>query len=85
MKKTNPEPFPTKIKEMSQDQKKAHMMKTIKSVAKLEAEDTIGTVVLMFQDNGQLQYAATVQLEGVAQALRNLADTIDLDSHIDPL
>lgn len=62
------------LKEMSREALSKHMTDRLRIIETLETEDTLGTMLVIFTDEGVCQYGATKQLTEVPQMLRELAD-----------
>lgn len=65
------------MKDMNEPQLSAHLRKQLDFIKACQTEDTIGSMLIIFQDDGITQYGATLDPHGVPAALRELADRLD--------
>lgn len=65
------------MKDMTEPELSGHLRKQLRFIRSCQTKDTIGSMLVIFQDNGITQYGATVDPETVPQALRELADRIE--------
>lgn len=65
------------MKDMTEPELAEHLNKQLRFIKRCQTEDTIGSMLVIFQDNQITQYGATVDPETVPQALRELADRIE--------
>lgn len=65
------------LKDMNQQQIGEHLTKQLRFIKSCQTPDTIGSMLIIFQDDGISQYGATVDPETAPQALRELADRIE--------
>lgn len=70
--------MPSKLmKDMNEPELSEHLSEQLRFIKARETEDTIGSMLVIFQDSGITQYGATVHPETAPQALRELADRIE--------
>lgn len=62
---------------MTEPELSFHLNKQIRFIKSCETDDTLGSMLVIFQDDGITQYGATVDPETAPQALRELADRIE--------
>lgn len=67
----------TLMRYMTEPQLSAHLTKQLTFIKSCQTADTIGSMLIIFQDDGITQYGATVDPETAPQALRELADRIE--------
>lgn len=65
------------IRDMTEPELSWHLSKQLRFIKACQTSDTIGSMLVIFQDDGICQYGATVEPENVPQALRELADRIE--------
>lgn len=65
------------MKYMNEPELNAHLSKQLRYIQSCQTADTIGSMLVIFQDDGITQYGATVDPETAPQALRELADRIE--------
>ena len=65
------------MKDMNEPQLSAHLTKQLRFIKSCHTADTIGSMLVIFQDDGITQYGATIDPETAPQALRELADRIE--------
>ena len=65
------------MKDMNEPQLSAHLSKQLRFIKSCQTADTIGSMLVIFQDDGITQYGATIDPETAPQALRELADRIE--------
>ena len=65
------------MKYMTEPELGEHLSKQLRFIKSCQTEDTIGSMLIIFQDDGITQYGATVDPETAPQALRELADRIE--------
>lgn len=68
---------PKLMRYMTEPQLGEHLRKQLDFIKSCQTPDTIGSMLIIFQDDGITQYGATVDPETVPQALRELADRIE--------
>lgn len=68
---------PILMKYMTEVELSAHLTKQLRFIKSCQTPDTIGAMLIIFQDDGISQYGATVDPETAPQALRELADRIE--------
>lgn len=62
---------------MTEVELSAHLTKQLRFIQSCQTPDTIGSMLIIFQDDGISQYGATVDPETAPQALRELADRLE--------
>lgn len=62
---------------MTEPELNAHLAKQLRFIKSCQTPDTIGSMLIIFQDDGISQYGATVDPETAPQALRELADRLE--------
>ena len=67
----------TMLKYMTEPELNAHLSKQLRFIKSCQTPDTIGSMLVIFGDDGITQYGATVDPETAPQALRELADRIE--------
>jgi len=67
----------TLMKYMTEPELSAHLSKQLRWIKACQTDDTIGSMLVIFQDDGITQYGATIDPETAPQALRELADRIE--------
>lgn len=67
----------TLMKYMTEPELSAHLSKQLRWIKACQTDDTIGSMLVIFQDDGITQYGATVDPETAPRALRELADRIE--------
>lgn len=65
------------LKYMTEPELNAHLTKQLRFIKSCQTPDTIGSMLVIFGDDGITQYGATVDPETAPQALRELADRIE--------
>jgi len=65
------------LKDMTEPELADHLNRQLRFIHASQTPDTIGSMLIIFQDNGVSQYGATVDPETAPQALRELADRIE--------
>lgn len=65
------------LKDMTEPELSAHLSKQLAFIKSCQTPDTIGSMLIIFGDNGISQYGATVDPETAPQALREVADRIE--------
>ena len=65
------------LKDMTEPEIAEHLNRQLRFIKSSQTADTIGSMLIIFQDNGISQYGATVDPETAPQALRELADRIE--------
>lgn len=68
---------PRLMKDMNEPQLSQHLNEQLRFIKFSQTPDTIGSMLIVFQDNGITQYGATIDPETAPQALRELADRIE--------
>ena len=66
-----------RMQDMTEPELGQHLSKQLKFIKSCQTSDTIGSMLVIFQDDGITQYGATVDPEAAPQALRELADRIE--------
>lgn len=74
---------PGLMKDMTEPQLTEHMTRMMQYVKDCQTPDTIGSVLLVAQDNGISQYAASVEREEVPAMLREMADRLDAGDSVE--
>ena len=65
------------MRDMTEPELGEHLTRQLRFIKSCETEDTIGSMLVIFQDDGITQYGATIDPETAPQALRELADRIE--------
>lgn len=65
------------LKDMDEPTLSEHLNEQLRFIKSRQTPDTIGSMLVIFGDNGITQYGATVDPETAPQALRELADRIE--------
>lgn len=65
------------MRDMTEPELAEHLTRQLRFIRSCQTKDTIGSMLVIFQDDGIAQYGATVDPETVPQALRELADRIE--------
>ncbi len=65
------------LKYMTEPEISGHLCKQLLFIKSCQTKDTIGSMLIIFQDDGITQYGSTVDPETAPQALRELADRIE--------
>lgn len=65
------------MKYMTEPELGKHLTKQLRFIKRCQTPDTIGSMLVIFQDDGITQYGGTVDPETLPQALRELADRIE--------
>lgn len=76
-KKLLPSPPPKLMEHMTEPELSAHLTRQLRFIKGCQSEDTVGSILIIFQRDRITQYGATVDPETVPQALRELADQIE--------
>lgn len=66
------------MKDMTEPELSKHLSRQLRFIKGCQTPDTIGSMLVIFQDDGISQYGATVDPETAPQSLRELADRIEL-------
>lgn len=69
--------MPNLMKDMTEPELREHINKQLRFIKSCQTPDTIGSMLIVFQDNGITQYGATVHRVTAPQALRELADRLE--------
>jgi hypothetical protein len=69
--------MPKLLKDMDEPQLAEHLNNQLRFIESCQTPDTIGSMLVIFADNGICQYGATIDPETAPAALRELADRID--------
>jgi len=69
--------MPNLLKYMTEPELSEHLNYQLRIIKQCQTKDTIGSMLIIFQDDGIAQYGATVDPETAPQALRELADRIE--------
>jgi len=67
----------TLLKFMTEPELAEHLNKQLRFIKQCQTSDTIGSMLVIFGEDGICQYGATVDPETAPQALRELADRIE--------
>lgn len=70
------------LQDMTEPELGAHMTKQLRFIKSCHTADTIGSMLIIFQENGITQYGATIDPETAPQALRELADRLESRSTV---
>jgi hypothetical protein len=65
------------LRYMTEPELREHLNKQLRFIKDCQTEDTIGSMLVVFGEDGICQYGATVDPETVPQALRELADRLE--------
>lgn len=65
------------IKDMTEPELSEHLSDQLRFIKSCQTSDTIGSMLIIFQDDGITQYGATIDPETAPQALRELADRLE--------
>lgn len=68
---------PKMLKYMTEPELNEHLSEQLRFIKSKQTPDTIGSMLVIFQDNGITQYGATIDPETAPQSLRELADRIE--------
>lgn len=71
------EKLPDRMEDMTEPQLGEHLSRQLRFIKGSQTEDTIGSMLVVFQENGITQYGATVDPETTPDALRELAARIE--------
>lgn len=77
VKKLTPRGRATLLKDMTQEELDSHLRHQIRFIHACQTEDTIGSMLIVFGNDGIGQYASTVDSECAPAALRELADRLE--------
>lgn len=66
-----------KMQHMTELELSEHLSHQLRFIKSCQTPDTIGSMLIIFQDDGITQYGATIDPETAPQALRELADRIE--------
>jgi len=69
--------MPKLIKDMTEPELSAHIASQLRFIKSRQTPDTIGSMLIVFCDNGISQYGATIDPAAAPEALRELADRIE--------
>ena len=72
-----PSPPDKLMEDMTEPELGDHLRRQLKYIKACQSEDTVGSMLIIFQKDMITQYGATVDPETVPQALRELADRIE--------
>lgn len=72
-----PSPPDKLMQDMTEPELGEHLIRQLKFIKGCQSEDTIGSMLIIFQRDKITQYGSTVDPETVPQALRELADRIE--------
>ena len=65
------------LRDMTEPELSAYLAELLHYIKSRHTEDVIGSMLIIFQDDGITQYGATVDPETAPEALRELADRIE--------
>jgi hypothetical protein len=65
------------MQDMTEPELSQHLRRQLDFIKAAQTPDTIGSMLIIFQDNGITQYGATVDPTATPQALRELADRLE--------
>ena len=65
------------LKDMTEPELAEHLNRQLRFIKASQTPDTVGSMLIIFGDNGISQYGATVDPETAPAALRELADRIE--------
>lgn len=66
-----------RLQDMTEPELSAYISRLMRFIKRSATPDTIGAMLIIFQDDGITQYGASVDPETAPQALRELADRIE--------
>lgn len=66
------------MQDMTEPELREHLNRQLRFIKSQQTPDTIGSMLIIFQSNGITQYGASIDPETAPQALRELADRIEL-------
>ena len=72
-----PHPPDKRMEHMTEPELSEHLTHQLRFIKGCQSEDTIGSMLIIFQEDQITQYGATVHPENVPQALRELADRLE--------
>lgn len=65
------------MQDMTEPELSEHLGKQLRFIKSCQTKDTIGSMLVIFQDNGICQYGATICPSTAPQSLRELADRLE--------
>lgn len=65
------------MRHMTEAELTEHLNVMLRFIKARETRDTIGSMLVIFQDNGLTQYGGTIDPEDTPEALRELADRLE--------
>lgn len=65
------------LQEMTEPELAAHLTHQLRFIKHCQTPDTVGSMLVIFQTDGIVQYGATIDPETAPHALRELADRIE--------
>lgn len=65
------------MKDMTEPELGAHLRTQLDFIKSHQTPDTIGSMLIIFQDNSITQYGATIAPETAPESLRELADRLE--------
>lgn len=65
------------MRDMTEPELSQHLTNQLRFIKRSQTIDTIGSMLIIFQDDGIVQYGATIDPETAPNALRELADRIE--------
>lgn len=72
-----PSPPDKRMEDMTEPELSAHLSRQLRFIKGCQSEDTVGTMLIVFQGDGICQYGGTVHPEDSPNALRELADRLE--------
>lgn len=70
-------PLPALLQDMTEPELAEHMNRMLRYIHSCETEDTLSSLLVIFQTDKITQYGATRKLSNIPQALRELADRLE--------
>lgn len=71
------ERLPELMKDMTEPQLRKHLNRILRFIKRRQTPDTVGSMLVIFQDDGITQYGSTIDPATAPQALRELADRLE--------
>lgn len=72
-----PYPPTKRMEHMTEPELSEHLTRQLRFIKGCQSEDTIGSMLIIFQEDHITQYGATVHPEDAPKALRELADRLE--------
>ena len=66
-----------RMQDMTEPELSEHLNRQLRVIKRWQTADTVGSMLVIFQDDGITQYGATIDPETAPDALRELADRIE--------